>query len=198
MFGFDPGFSIDSKLLDRFEQGIDVGVRHSTRKIIFGSIALDTAAIKICRELGELPVRCLERKKGVVVPARRFWRIARGSHDHERESAGRIVGHDKSGIRRKTRRGNVLEAPRYDGAQIIELRREHITTIRSRPSGNRCEAPGCLTRTEPSPAANSPAANEATAWRVPREATRAGYGFARRTESGTCAIALERGCCSRS
>ena len=62
MFGFDPGFSIDS----------------------------------------ELPVCCLERKKGVVVSACRFWPIARGSHDHERESAGCIVGHDKSGIRRKT------------------------------------------------------------------------------------------------
>ena len=40
MFGFDPGFSIDSELLDRFEQAVGVGVRHSTRKIIFGSIAL--------------------------------------------------------------------------------------------------------------------------------------------------------------
>ena len=121
MFGFDPGFGIDSELLDRFQQAIGVGVRHSTRKIIFGSIALDTAAIEISRELGELPVRCFERKKGIVVPACRFWPIARGSHDHERESAGRIVGHDKSCIRRKTRRGNVLEAPRHDGTQIVEL-----------------------------------------------------------------------------
>jgi len=121
MFGFDPGFSIDSKLLDRFEQAIGVGARHSTRKIILGSIALDTAAIKICRELGELPVRCLERKKGVVVSACRFWPIARGSHDHERESAGRIVGHDKSGIRRETWCGNVFETPRHDGTHIVEL-----------------------------------------------------------------------------
>ena len=45
MFGFNPDFSIDSELLDRFEQAIGVGVRHSTRKIIFGSIALDTAAV---------------------------------------------------------------------------------------------------------------------------------------------------------
>ena len=121
MFSFNPGFSIDSELLDRFEQAVGVGVRHSTRKIIFGSIALHTATIKIGRELGELPVRYFERKKGVVVSACRFWPIARGSHDHERESAGRIVGHNKSGIRRKTRRGNVLEAPRHDGTQIVEF-----------------------------------------------------------------------------
>ena len=46
MFGFDPGFSVDNELLDRFEQAIGVGVRHSTRKIIFGSVALDAATIK--------------------------------------------------------------------------------------------------------------------------------------------------------
>jgi hypothetical protein len=63
MFGFDPDFGIDSELLDRFEQAIGVGVRHSARKIIFASVALDAAAIEISRELGELPVRCFERKK---------------------------------------------------------------------------------------------------------------------------------------
>jgi hypothetical protein len=121
MPGFDPGFGIDGELLYRFEQPIGVGVGHSARKIIFGSIALDAAAIKISRELGEPPVRCFEREKGVVVSACRFWPIARRAYDHERESAGRIVGHDKSGIRRKTRCGNVFEAPPHDGAQIVEL-----------------------------------------------------------------------------
>ena len=77
MLGFDPGFGIDSELPNRFEQAIGIGVRHSTRKIIFGSIALDTATTKISRELGELSVRCFERKKGVVVSACRFWPIAR-------------------------------------------------------------------------------------------------------------------------
>jgi len=69
MFGFDPGLGIDSELLDRFEQAIGVGVGHSTRKIVFGGSTLDTAAIEISRELGEPPVRCFEREKGVVVSA---------------------------------------------------------------------------------------------------------------------------------
>ena len=40
MFGFDPGFGIDSELLDRFEQAIGVGVRHSTRKALRQGSAL--------------------------------------------------------------------------------------------------------------------------------------------------------------
>jgi hypothetical protein len=88
MFGFDPGFGIHREPLDRLEQAIGVGVRHSTRKIIFGSITLDAATIKLSRQLGKLRVRCFERQKGVVVSACRFWPIARGAHDHEREECG--------------------------------------------------------------------------------------------------------------
>jgi len=46
---FHPSLGVNFELLDCLEQTIGIGVTHATREIVFASIALHPAAIKIGR-----------------------------------------------------------------------------------------------------------------------------------------------------